>query len=508
MSLPQTRNGLIARNSILNFAGQFIPLIVGVASIPFVIKGLGVDSFGILSLAWMIVGYFTVFDLGLGRATTKFIAEELRNGLTDRLRTLFWTSSGMNLLLGFAGGLIIAGMAPFLAESVFRIPKGLIEVTKTAFFILAFSCPIVLVSTAFRGALEAAQRFEFVNAVAVISSSLTFLLPVIGLLMGLGVQGIILLLMISRLCSALAYLLLCFRVFPILREGVSFDFKRIGRLLTYGGWVSVTNVLHPVLSYLDRVLIGSVISIAAVAYYTAPYEMVTRLSILPTSLTMTLFPSFSAVDTAARESLTSLYSRSVKVLLVLMGPLVAVLILFADEILRLWLGSEFAEIGAVVFQILAVGVLLNALAQVPFALIQGFGRPDITAKVHLLELLMYVPLVWLLVKNLGIVGGALAWTIRVMLDSLLLFAASGRLMNLRAFLENGLKRAITVVVLLMCVLFVPLFVHVSIVVKAVAAAAALLVFALTSWRFVFDTAERELLVSTARHLASITRGIR
>ncbi len=502
------RDGFRAHNIVINFFGQIIPLIVGVFAIPFVIRGLGVESFGILSFAWMFLGYFTIFDLGLGRATTKFISEELNKGATKDLRSLFWTSCWMNLFLGFIGGIIIASMASFLAENVFRIPQGLISAARTTFFILAASCPVVLVSTAFRGTLEAAQRFEYVNTVAAVASSLNFLLPMAGFFMGFDIRGIILLLMISRLCSALAYLFLCFKVFPILREGVSIEGKRIRQLLKYGGWVSVSNVVQPILSYLDRFFIGSMISIAAVAYYTAPFEIVTRLSILPTSLTMILFPVFSSVDSGARENLASLYFRSLKFLLILIVPLIAVLVLFAGDILQLWLGSRFSEISTVVFQILAAGVLMNSLAQVPFALIQGFGHPDIAAKFHLLELLLYIPLMWLLVMHMGIVGGAIAWTIRVSLDSLLLFVASGKFMNFRTFLDNGLKRGITLVVFLMCTLLSSLLFPMTIVAKAVITSAVLIVFSLTSWRFVLDAKERELIISAYCHIASTIRGVK
>jgi O-antigen/teichoic acid export membrane protein len=506
MTSPTTRDGFRARNIVINFFGQIIPLIVGVAAIPFVIRGLGVESFGILSIAWMLLGYFTIFDLGLGRATTKFIAEELRKGAIDGLRSIFWTSCRMNLLLGFIGGFIIAGIASFLAENVFRISPGLINATRTSFFILAASCPIVLVSIAFRGALEAAERFDYVNAVSAISSSLNFLLPMVGLLIGLDIQGIILLLMISRLCSALAYLLLCFRVFPFLRGSISINFIQIRRLLKYGGWVSVSNVINPVITYLDRFLIGSLISIAAVTYYAAPYEIVTRLSILAMSITMTLFPSFSAVNVAERNSLSGLYSRSIKLLIVFMAPLVAILVIFAKNILLLWLGFEFAEKSTVVFQILAIGILMNSLAQIPYALIQGFGHPDITAKFHLIELLLYIPLAWFLVWKLGIVGGALAWTIRVTLDSLLLFAASIKFISLDILLDNGFKRCISLISLTVCVLFGLHLLGGTILFKIIISGGVLILFAIAVWYYALDVRERELFSTTTQQFIGLIVG--
>ncbi len=506
MTSARVGNGLRAHNILLNIMGQIIPIFIGIIAIPFIVHGLGVEGFGILSLAWMILGYFAIFDLGLGRATTKFISEELKNGITGNLRSLFWTSCWMNLILGLIGGLLIASMASFLAESVFKISPGLIQKTRTIFFMLAISCPIILVTTAFRGTLEAAQQFKYVNIVIAIFSSLSFLLPVIGIVVGFDIQRIIVLLMISRLCGALVYLLLCFRVFPILRMNISFESNRVCRLLKFGGWVSISNLVSPILFYLDRFLIGSLISVTAVAYYTAPYEMVMRLSILPVSFAMTLFPSFSAVAVAVRESQTGLYSRSVKMLLILIGPLVALVILFAVDILRLWLGLQFAENSTLVLQILTIGMLLNSLAQIPFALIQGFGRPDLTAKFHLAELLLYAPLTWFLVKNMGIVGGAIAWTIRVTFDALLLFLASIKFINIQKFLDIRLKRCIVLVFFLLCILIGSSLLGGTLFTKMVISVGIITLYAVASWYHVLDVGERELISSIACRFVGISGG--
>ncbi|MBI4535614.1 MAG: flippase [Ignavibacteriae bacterium] len=496
---------LIARNSVLNFFGQIIPIIVGILSIPFVVLGLGIDKFGILSIASMLLGYFSLFDLGLGRSTTKFIAEEIGKGMTQQLRTLFWTSSTLSFSLGILGGLIVAALAPLLAEAVFRIPPELIDIAKATFLILAISTPLVLLSAALRGVLEAAQRFEYVNGVAVISSSLSFLLPVIGLAVGFGVEGIVVLLMASKLCSTLAYFLLCIRVFPILKQGVSLDFKQVRRVLTYGGWISISNVVHPVLVYLDRLLIGSLISIGAVAYYTTPYEMITKLWILPVSLTMTLFPAFSTLGTVSRRELTVLCSHSVKYLLLLIGPLVMLLILFAENILSLWLGIEFAEKGTDVIRILAIGILFDSMAHIPYALLHGLGRPDIPARFHIFELVLYIPLMWILVSSAGIAGAALACSIRVTVNSFLLFWAAGRFIDLQAFLQTGFKRSITVVVLMACILAMLYMSGGTVLVNTILSLTILGLFGLTSWRYVLDDSERRLLSLTARHFVGQTK---
>ena len=488
---------LLARNTTLNLIGQIVPLLVGVVTIPFIVRGLGTERFGLLSMAWVVLGYFIILDLGLGRATTKFVAEALGKGETERLPHLIWTSLGIHILLGLMGGLLLATLTPILVEQVFKISPALIGEARSTFFILAISVPIILASRVLRGVLEAGQRFDLVNAVKIPLSSLIFVLPVIGILLDIDLPGIMFLLFVTRLCDTLAYLLFCLRVFPILRKIFSFESKTLRPLISYGGWITISNAVGPVLVYLDRFLIGSLLSMSAVAYYTAPYEVVSRISIVPASLVMVLFPVFSALGTTSKEVLTGLYTRSIKYLILIMGPLVLVLIMFAEEILKLWLGSEFAEKSTLVFQILAVGILFNSVARVPFSLLQGLGRPDITAKFHLLELLLYVPLIWFLVENMGIAGGALAWTLRVLLDTFLLFGAPWRLYNMSfCFLAaNGLLRCIAVFAVLAGALLTVLLLSWSIPTQVAITTFLIVLFILASYRYVLDTRDKKLFIS-------------
>lgn len=75
-----------------------------------------------------------------------------------------------------------------------------------------------------------------------------------------------------------------------------------------------------------------------------------------------------------------------------MGAFAIILVVLSNDIMTVWLGAEFAQCSAPVLVLLAIGVLVNSLAQVPFALVQAAGRPDVTAKFHLAELVPYLSL--------------------------------------------------------------------------------------------------------------------
>jgi len=432
-------NQLLAKNVFFNFIGQAISLAIGVFTIPFIVRGLGTQRFGLLSLAWVILGYFIVFDIGLGRATVKFVAEALGKGEEDKIRSFVWTAVTVQIILGIVGAGILIGVIPLLVEHVLSIPSELINEAKVTFYILAFSIPIILVSNSFRGVLEASQRFDLVNAVKIPTHALTFLLPLFGLWLGFKLPGIVILILSTRIIALFIFVVMNFYINPKLKK-YSGSLSLLPRIFAFGSWITVSSVVSPVLVYLDRFLIGSLLSIGAVAYYSAPYEVVTRLWIIPASLVMTLFPAFSTLEGIKdRKKLGILFARSIKYILLILGPIILAIILFAKQVLQIWLGTEFAAKSTSVLQILALGVLINSLAHVPFSFLQGIGRPDIPAKFHLLELPIYIGIVWLLISKWEITGAAVAWTLRVILDAFLLFEATFRVykFSLHLFTANN-----------------------------------------------------------------------
>lgn len=430
----------ITRNAVLNFGGHAISLIIGIATVPLIVKDLGTDRFGIISLAWVILGYFTVFDFGFGRAMTKYVAEALNKSEERQISRLAWTTLTAQVILGSMGSIVLSPIIPLLTGYFLNMPRELLAEANTTFTVLLISIPIVLVSSSLSGLLEAAQRFDLLNLIRIPTNASTFLMPLIGLLFGFKLPGIITLILISRILSLFAYFMLVIRLFPNIKK-FCLSYGIFRSLLSYGGWVTLSSFLSPILVYIDRFLVASILSTAAVAYYTAPYEAVTRLWIIPLSLAMTLFPAFSAIQgNQNSERVGNYFVRALKYVLISLGPIVLILILFSKNILQLWLGNDFALNSSVPLQILAIGVLINSLAQMPYILLQAIGRPDIPAKFHLLELPIHLIIAWIFINRWGITGAALAWTTRITLDAFLLFIVTFKVFRFPPclFMNNGL----------------------------------------------------------------------
>src|SRR5699024_1039353 len=184
----------------------------------------------------------------------------------------------------------------------------------------------------------------------------------------------------------------------------------------------------------------ALLTMSAVAYYTTPYEMVSRMLIISGSFMGVMFPAFSVFSLENREKLAGLHQKSIRYLLLALLPIVIFLILAARPLLYYWLGTEFAEHSTVVLQLLAVGILVNSIASVPYTVLQAIGRPDITAKLHMVELPIYLAMIWFFTQLIGIVGVALAWVVRVVIDGGLLLFFCNRLIRFMGESQRFMRR--------------------------------------------------------------------
>src|SRR5258708_2252002 len=162
-----TDGRLLASNTMWNLLGQLLPMAVAVLAIPPLVRALGLDRFGVLSLAWIVVGYFSLFDLGIGRALTKLVADKLGANDEHSIPPLVWTSLLLMLLLGGLGGLITQAISPMLVHTGLKIPALLQGEALRSFSLLALSIPVVTITSGLRGILEAQQRFRALNLIRI-----------------------------------------------------------------------------------------------------------------------------------------------------------------------------------------------------------------------------------------------------------------------------------------------------------------------------------------------------
>ena len=416
----------LERSVVHSLLGQVAPGLAALVAMPVLLHGFGTERLGLLHLTWLLVGYFSVLDIGIGRALTHAVAAALARRDPHGIGGLALAGYVMLGALGIAGAALLAAFAPWLAWSGLSMQAGLRPEAALAFELLAVAIPFVTVAAGARGVLEAQQRFDLVNAVRVPSGVLTYAAPALVLPFSTTVLPAVAATVVVRAATAVAYVWLGWRFQPAPRRTWHWSPRAFQGLLSIGAWIAVANISGTLTQYADRWVVGSFVSLAAVAYYATPLEVVSRLTILATAVMAVMFPAFSAEHVTLGNRLGSLYGKTLVYTLAALFPPVLAIVAFAPELLAWWLGADFARAGVATTRLIAAGTLANALAQAPFALLQATGRARVTAVLAAAELPAYAAALWVLTRAWGVEGVAVAWAGRMAVDALLHLALARR----------------------------------------------------------------------------------
>ncbi|SDB43974.1 flippase [Belnapia rosea] len=411
----RTRGRTMVAGVVWNGLGRGLPLLLALVLTPVLIHQLGLDRWGLFTLALAMVGVFGVFDFGVGQALTRAISERIGTGRGGDAAALVEAALGTLLGISLVVAIGLWFFVPVLVDRLLQVPPELRGQAIGAMRVLAAAAPLVVLNAALWGVLAAYQRFRAANLVTIPVNLFYYLGPVLVLLVWDSLIGVMLALVACRLANTLSYLWLIRPLVP----GLGLRWPRIALvapLLRLGGWMTFSGLLTQALLYADRFLIGALLSLSAVAFYATPLDLVLRVWILPVAVAQTLLPAFASSFASAPAPTAALLRRGGLLVMLLVFPACLVLVGGAREILWLWLGEGFAAGSARVLQWLGCGIFFSCVAFAPNALLDAIGRPDATAKFAALQAVIFIPLAALLIHLIGIEGAAMAWTARAATD--------------------------------------------------------------------------------------------
>jgi len=463
----------LLRSGGLSLATSAAPLVVALLALPLLTRHLGTERLGLLALAWAWLGYAALLDFGLGRALTRLVATSDVGAFAEAPVGAIVNTAHVTLtLVGAVVGGLGAAVAPWYMTSVLHVSAALQRDAIVSAILFALTVPAVTGASVPRAVLEARQRFRDVNLVRLPVSVGTFAVPVLLLPVTPSLTVIAATLASVRLWAWWRYTTLARIAMPSQRSDTP-ALRHLQPLLRAGAWITVTNVLSPLMTVADRFLIGSLVSVTAVALYSVPWEAVNKLLIVPGALTMVVFPALARAATVAPRQLITLHTSSARLIALIVVPVCAIACLLAPWLLQMAGGAQYTGASVAVLQILAVGVAANCIAAIPFSVLQASGNARTAAMIHLLEVVPFLLLVWVAIEQWGIIGAAVACAVRAVADAAMMSWRAQKVAPLDSrALSLSIGGVCTVAVAAMLGAYLPASIRVGLAVALALAAAA------------------------------------
>jgi O-antigen/teichoic acid export membrane protein len=409
----------LKKNTVWSFVGSVTPMFLGLITIPYLIKQVHVEAFGILTLVWSLIGYFSIFDFGIGRALTQQVSSNISQNLEHELPSIIKTGLFFMLVTGVFGGGVLAITSHELGTHWLNVSKGLEIDTIRCLLIAAIGIPLTTITSGLKGILEGFEDFKSASVLRIILGVSNFGLPALTVMfLNNSLEYMVLSLVLARFIVMVAHLLVINKrlsIYDVMTTSLA-DKNKIKKLLSFGAWMTLSNIISPLMVTADRFIISYMLGAGLVAFYTVPFDFIVRLLIIPASLTGVLFPRFSYLYKTDIEQINRLYKKSFFIIFAVMGLISFGIAIGSYFGLTIWLGKNFAEHSWVIASILAIGLLFNSLAQIPHTAIQASGDVKITSIIHLWEFIFYIPLLYGSLHFYGLVGAAIVWVLRVFAD--------------------------------------------------------------------------------------------
>lgn len=421
-------------NFVWNLAGLATPLVVAALTIPSLIKLIGMERFGLLALAWGLIGYAGVFDLGIGRAATQLIAQLRGQNAYSSIPVVISSATRLTLQSGTVGLFLMSLAAICGVQRLIHHSIGLENEITASVFILALIIPVQAISATYRGVNEAFENFRGISLLRMMLGAFNFLGPYLVAQVTSNLSLLVLTLLISRLVALIGFRYLAlqygrYHCSVKINEFVDIDQAQIKKkLFKFGGWFTLSSIIVPLMGQADRFFISSSISASAVSSYIVPSEIVLQSLVVVGALTTVLFPTFSSqLAFGNKDQALQVFYKWLKMSFIMMTLIAVALALLLPVILAGWLGNVLPKESVVVGRVLCVGLPFYTIGTMYVALLHSLGRSDLTAKANLIETPFFLIAMVYLIGKYGVIGASIAWVVRISVDALILYVLFTRL---------------------------------------------------------------------------------
>jgi O-antigen/teichoic acid export membrane protein len=427
----------LAKKTIKNSAYGLIeyiwPIILAFFLTPLIIRGLGIELYGIYILSTLFIGFLTFLDLGMTAASLKEISFFYGQKKYNEINNIFGATLAAYLFIGIAGSIIVVLITEPLIE-ILKISAENIKIARFAFYFMAILFPINVMVGAISIIPKAIQRYDISTKISlfITTSHATLLFFIFKL--GFGLKEVLIMGAITNLIAGIFYFIFSRRNIKGLKINFNYDKDLIKRMFKFGGYASITNLSGTILFHLDKIIIGAILGVASVSYYSVPSNLSQKIHGGVTALTNIIFPLSSELKGKGQnDKIVSMYFRSFRLIIMLTTAGVTSVLIFHKEFISYWLGHDFASKSSFIFFILLITYYIVSYSAIPFYLTMGAGKSKVTAFFSSINALINIILIFLFINKFGLIGVAYAYLLSVITTPIFMRYAEKRILGLKGF---------------------------------------------------------------------------
>ncbi|MBL8238272.1 MAG: oligosaccharide flippase family protein [Bryobacterales bacterium] len=396
------------RNALWNILGFSVSLASGVLLSPYIIRKLGPEGYGVWALAFALVDYLWLSDMGFRSAVLKYSAHYMARREVDKINEVLNTAlacfAPVAVLL-----LAVVGVGAFQAPLYFRIPAAYQEPFGVLLLAVGWSWAFGLMNNVFRAALEGFQEYGVISRITIIMTAMRAAAVFLLVYSGHGLREMGYAVVAAQAFGYIATFVGFRRVFPEFRLSPGLVSRlMLKQMAGYGVHTFVATIASQLQQQGPTLLIGRMLSVAAVGFYSLPMRL---LNVLMDAVPQVgMVSSARSAELSARGDFAGVARLGAQTnrycFLVFLFPLLF-LSIYAAPLFRLWVGPAFAAESAPLMMALAAGAAFAIAGQQnTSAILYGLGAHQHFAKGLLVEAMAGLALMAVAIPHYGLAGVA------------------------------------------------------------------------------------------------------
>lgn len=405
----------IRKNIIANYAGKIWAAVINIAFVPFYIKYMGIEAYGLVGLFATVQPLMTILDMGMSPSISRELArysalsgqEQTMRNLVRTLESIYWGIAALMCL-------IVLTLAPLTVPYWFTPQKLPVSIITQAVVLMGLALVLQWPVGFYSGGLIGLQKqviFNVFNAIMWTLRGFGALLVV--MLSSNPILAFFWWQLLMSIINVFGIATLLWRNLLPSSKPAQFRKDILQSVWRFAIGMGSISVVILIFNQLDKIILSGKISLSMFGYYSVVWQVVGSLFLLYYPIYVAFFPAITQLYAQRDfENIKETYQKGRQFMSVAVFPVSAILAIFSKEILFIWTRDTIiTENCYLLLSIITVGATFNGIFYMPYAMGQAYGQTKYLLYIFLSMLVAYIPLLYLAIRNYGVYGAAITFTV-------------------------------------------------------------------------------------------------
>jgi len=204
------------------------------------------------------------------------------------------------------------------------------------------------------------------------------------------------------------------------RPHFTLDLGNTKELWGFGKWITGSSILVFLITHGDDIFVGKLLGVTALGFYQMAYKISNVPAIEVTHIiSQVTFPTYSKLQDNIPK-FKDAYLKVLQIIAFLSFPAAGLILVLASDFTRIFLGESWMPMVPAI-QVLALWGVIRAVGASNGPVFYSIGRPEISAKLQLFQLILLMILIYPFSNRMGIVGTSLSVVIASLIPNLVAF---------------------------------------------------------------------------------------